>query len=74
MSTMTLSQKRSAAGKLGWRATLERHGREHFKKIGKKGARVFHGRYKLEPYGIGDFAVVNRETNEIKAFLSGMPF
>jgi hypothetical protein len=43
-------------------------------KIGKKGARVFYERYKLEPAGTSDFAVVHRETGEVVAFLSGRPF
>jgi hypothetical protein len=54
--------------------TLERYGVQHFKRIGSKGAKVFHSRYKLTPVGISDFAVVNRLTGEVRAFISGMPF
>jgi hypothetical protein len=69
-----LSKKRSDAGRRGGFATLKRYGVQHFKVIGAKGARVFHLRYKFEPVGQNDFAIVNRRTNEVKAFLSGMPF
>jgi hypothetical protein len=69
-----LSKKRSEAGKRGGLATLRRCGQEYFKQLGRKGAKVFHLHYKLEPVGINDFAIVHRETGEVKAFLSGMPF
>lgn len=69
-----LSKKRSEAGRRGGRSTLEKHGVEHFKKIGAKGAQVFHRRYRLAPIGQDNFAIVNRETNVVKAFLNGLPF
>jgi hypothetical protein len=69
-----LSKKRSDAGRRGGLVTLARHGVHHFRVIGVKGAKVFHLRYRLTPVGQDDFAIVNRKTNEVKAFLSGMPF
>jgi hypothetical protein len=68
----TLSEKRMIAGRRGGVVTLARHGRAHFKKIGAIGAKVFHDRYRLEPVYLNDFAIVNRVTNEVKAYLSGM--
>lgn len=67
-----ISRVRSAAGRRGGMNTLVRHGRDHFKKIGRKGAAVFHQRYKLIPVFQNDFAIVDRQTNLTKAFLSGM--
>lgn len=67
-----ISRVRSAAGRRGGLNTLARHGRDHFKKIGREGARVFHERYVLIPVLQNDFAIVDRRTNLTKAFLSGM--
>lgn len=69
-----LSKKRSEAGRRGGLRTLAVHGHGHFKAIGRKGALVFHRRYKLEPVDQNNFAIVNRVTNEVKAFLNGVPF
>jgi len=69
-----ISAIRRVAGQRGGLATVARHGIGHMKVIGLKGARVFHLRYKLVPFGQDDFAIVDRETNLTKAFLSGMPF
>ena len=74
MGTLQLSKKRADAGRRGGMRTLEKHGVDHFKKIGAIGARVFHRRYRLAPVGLDNFAIVNRETNEVKAFLNGLPF
>lgn len=70
----SLSRKRAAAGRRGGRATVARHGVEHMRTIGAKGAKVFHSRYKLEPVSLNDFAIVHRETGEVKNFLNGKPF
>jgi hypothetical protein len=69
-----MQQKKAAAGRAGGLRTLEKYGVEHFKKIGAIGAKVFHRRYRLTPVGLDNFAIVNRETNEVKAFLNGVPF
>jgi hypothetical protein len=69
-----LTRVRKEAGRRGGLATLARYGVDHFRVIGRKGARVFHSRYRLDPVGLDDFAIVNRETNEVKAFLSGAQF
>ena len=70
----TLRKKRSKAGRRGGRSTLTKYGVDHFREIGKRGASVFHKRYRLEPVNISNFAIVNRETGEVKAFLNGVPF
>jgi hypothetical protein len=62
---------KQSAGQIGGRETLARYGPEHMSAIGKRGAAVFWKRYKLEPAGLSDFAVVNRQTGVIKNFLSG---
>ena len=66
-----LNQKRVAAGRAGGLATKRKYGRVYFQDIGKKGGQVLHARYKLEPVGMDDFALVHRETGIVKAFLSG---
>jgi len=70
----SLSRKRAEAGRRGGLATLAKYGAAHMKVIGAKGAKVFHSRYRLDPVGTSQFAIVNRETNEVKAFLNGMSF
>ena len=68
---MTLSEKRAAAGRKGGNRNVKRHGKRWMKKIGKWGAHVMHSTYKLEPTDLNDFALVHRQTGEIKAYLSG---
>ena len=70
----SLSRKRAAAGRSGGLATLAKYGAAHMSAIGARGAKVFHSRYRLTPVGTSQFAIINRETNEVKAFLDGMPF
>jgi hypothetical protein len=70
MTTLTKQE----AGRIGGLATLARHGRAHFAIIGKRGAAITWQRYTLRPVGSSDFALVARDTGEIKAYLSGLPF
>lgn len=58
------------AGSKGGKTTFQRHGREHFRKIGKAGARVTWSRYHLAPIGQSGWAMVDRQTNAIKAVIS----
>ena len=58
------------AGSKGGKSTLAKYGRGHFQKIGREGARVTWTRYHLAPIGTGGYAMVNRETNTIKAVIS----
>jgi hypothetical protein len=69
-----LSRKRSAAGRAGGLTTVRRYGNLYMRAIGRRGARVFHARYKFVAVFENDFAIVDRETNLTKAFLSGLPF
>lgn len=69
-----LSRKRVAAGRAGGLTTVRKYGNQYMRAIGRRGARVFHARYKLVAVFQDDFAIVDRETNLTKAFLSGMPF
>jgi general stress protein YciG len=65
------NMKRREWGKRGGRATLAKHGRDHFAAIGRKGAATFWKRYTMRPAGTSDFAIVDRKTNEVIAFTSG---
>lgn len=65
--------KKKEAGRRGGLSTLKRYGVEHYRRLGKWGAHVMHVTYRLEPCGLNDFAIVHRETNEVKAYLSGKP-
>ena len=70
----TLSEKRAKAGRRGGKQTLKLYGVKHMKKIGAAGAKTTWSRYGLKPVGTSQFAMVDRETNEVKAFLTGVPF
>ena len=59
------------AGRLGGQTTAKRHGREYFQKIGRLGGRSTHDKYELIPVDQSDFAMVDRKTHELKAYLSG---
>ncbi|MDX9690747.1 MAG: hypothetical protein RBT70_09890 [Alphaproteobacteria bacterium] len=63
--------KKKQAGRRGGMTTLARHGRDHFSRIGKRGAAAFWKAYRLQPYGIGDYAVVKIANGAIVALLSG---
>ncbi|HEY3311204.1 MAG TPA: hypothetical protein VGK00_06140 [Anaerolineales bacterium] len=69
-----MKHTKQSAGQKGGRKTLENHGAEHFRQIGRKGAAVTWQRYRLDPVGTSDFALVDRQTGEVKAFLSGRSF
>lgn len=70
----SLRKKKAAAGRAGGLSTVAKYGPDYMKEIGRRGAKVFHARYRLTPAGVNDFAIVNRETGEVKAFLNGLPF
>lgn len=55
------------AGSKGGRVTVQRHGREHMQRIGRKGAQVTWTRYRLTPWKQSQYAMVDRRTNEVKA-------
>jgi len=61
------------AGSKGGKMTVKRYGKRYMKKLGRWGAHRMHATYRLEPTGLNDFALVHRETGEVKALLSGKP-
>jgi hypothetical protein len=69
----TLSDKRREAGSKGGQETVKRYGRHYMQRLGQWGAHRTHAIYRLDPVDLNDFAMVNRETGEIKAYLSGKP-
>lgn len=60
---------RQQAGQIGGRSTLAKHGRQHFAKIGKRGAATTWTRYTLKPVNQSQYAMVDRQTNIIKAVI-----
>lgn len=73
MTTMTLSQKRAAAGRKGGTRTVKRYGKRYMRRLGKWGAHRMHSTYRITPIGTCQYALVHRETGQIKAYLSGKP-
>ncbi len=61
------------AGQIGGRATVARHGHDHMQQIGKRGAAVTWTRYHLAPVGQSGWAMVDRQTNEVKTFVNYIP-
>jgi hypothetical protein len=64
LSQAQLDQRRRAA-RNGGLALLLRYGPAHFAELGRKGAAVFHKKYRLQPINTSDFAIVDRETGKI---------
>lgn len=56
---------RAQAGALGGKATVQRHGKDHMRTIGRMGAIAFHAKYRLDPVNMDDFAIVERETGRV---------
>lgn len=42
---------------------MNNHGVGYMRKIGKKGAKAFHAKYRLVKLSTSDFAIVDRETD-----------
>jgi hypothetical protein len=57
----------SKAGRLGGLATYSKYGIEHYRIIGRKGAKVFWSRYTLRPVDVAAFAIIRRDTGECVA-------
>lgn len=64
---MAASEVKRRTGQLGGLATVKRHGREHMQAIGKRGAATLWRRYGLKPCQLTRWALVDRETDEVKA-------
>jgi hypothetical protein len=50
----------------------ERYGLNYFSEIGKKGAEVFHKRYKIVPIGTSQYGIINRTDNSFVNYFGGM--
>lgn len=61
------------AGSMGGCATVAKHGREHMQTIGKRGAATTWTRYLLSPIGQSGWAMIDRETREVKTFINYIP-
>lgn len=68
-----MKHAKQTAGQLGGRVTVQRHGRDHMREIGKRGASVTWQRYHLSPVGQSGWAMVSRETNKVKKFINYIP-
>lgn len=66
-----MTMTKAEAGRLGGLRTVEIYGKEHMRTIGEIGAMVFHEKYSLQPFGTSDYAIVDRQTNQIINTLSG---
>lgn len=64
---------KSESGRLGGMATFAKYGKKHMKAIGKLGGIAFHNKYRLVPVGVNLFAIVDRQTDEFKAFTAKQP-
>lgn len=73
MKQKTLSEKRAAAGAKGGRRTVKRYGKRYMKRLARWGAHRMHSMYRITPVGTCQYALVNKETGQVKAFLSGKP-
>jgi hypothetical protein len=60
------------AGSRGGQTTVRKYGKGYMAMIGRRGAATLHDRYSLQPIGLNNFALVNRQTGEIKATLVHM--
>jgi len=68
-----MKHTKQTAGSIGGLATVARHGHEHMQKIGKAGAAVTWNRYHLSPIGQSGWAMVDRQTNQVKTFVNFIP-
>ena len=58
---------RKEAGALGGRKTFERFGRDYMRQIGARGAETLWRRYRLTPFQLNKFALIDRESGELRA-------
>lgn len=67
---LPLPKTKAEAGRMGGLATAARHGVEHMREIGRRGAIAFHARYTLRPEGTNQLAVVNRTTGAVVGYIN----
>jgi hypothetical protein len=68
-----MKHTKQTAGQIGRRATFAKHGRNHMQQIGKAGARATWERYDLLPVGQSGWAMVYKQTGEVKIFINYIP-
>jgi hypothetical protein len=68
-----MKHTKRTAGALGGSATYAKYGKPHMQTIGRNGAKVTWTRYHLAPIGQSGWAMVNRQTNEVKTFINYIP-
>ena len=68
-----MKHTKQSAGQIGGRATVAKYGPAHMRQIGKRGAVVTWQRYHLSPIGQSGWAMVDRQTNEVKTFVNFIP-
>lgn len=61
------------AGSLGGTATFTRHGPEHMRAIGKRGAATTWTRYSMHPYGLTQYALKERATGKLIKIIGRAP-
>lgn len=55
---------KAECGSLGGKKTVEKYGKSYMQTLARCGAAAMHAKYKLEPIGQNDFAIINRETGQ----------
>lgn len=55
------------AGQRGGQRTVQKHGKDYMRTIGKRGADATWRKYNLVPTGTSQWAMVDRITGEVKA-------
>jgi hypothetical protein len=68
-----MKHTKQSAGQIGGRATVARHGRSHMQQIGAAGARATWTKYRLVPVGQSGWAMVYKQTGEVKIFINYIP-
>lgn len=58
---------KAQAGQLGGQATARKYGAEYMREIGRRGAATLWQRYGLRPYQVSGWALVRKDTGEVKA-------
>jgi len=73
MTRRAVDPTKAAAGSKGGKRTVKRYGKRYMRRLGSWGGHRMHTIYSLTPVALNDFALVHKETGEIKAYLSGKP-
>jgi len=68
---MSKSTHHVEAGRKGGKKTAKKYGKRYMRRLGAWGGFRMHATYAMVPSGPNDFAYVDRETGEVKAYQSG---